>query len=529
MRKHKLIAMILAAVFVMSTTACQNKEEPNEPEPSPEEQQEQQDPAIQPPKMEDQANSVQADKMIQDLSVNLREAKSAGIHVDGQSSQIKIEITPQLLEEISGFLCQNYTLLKTPIDLSETREDEITLYATGEESTSFVEIYWRRNQNDEKEMIALIQEDGVVASYRYDYTTYRALSEVINQMQYENEVILTGKYIPVRSANPLDKLFEQDYTVSHVLQFDKNVLYCISAPSKEKPSYFEVIDTEAERSLISFAFDEEVVDVQKVQFDDFDYCIITNDAIHYRSSRNKNIKQDYPIPGAIKKELLEGTINQTRFDLDYINNVLVYISKEGVALSDRSGKRKDTLLSHSRLYELLDLIDDGDEESAPRYVSPKLMNDGKTIICPIWVPASSQGWAGVTIFNLSNGTYQDYIGTFEPQIQRFTYPDKQTMIVESANGFCKMDLPTREISRQKCEHAANEAIFSYDTKQILTYETNMNYEGQLYLQEKKDSHTQRILLNVKGDYFKIYGVTENYVLCGYSDIYGSRLVLISYS
>lgn len=533
----KLLVLLLAALMIVAAGACQQTQNPPEKEPEPVEEPKEEEPRPESPvelpapipEPTEQADLTEADKMIQRLGENLRNPSTAVIRTKDQDSQIKIEITEELLLEIGGFLCQNYTVLETPIEGTRELESNAMIYVAGPDNASFVQVFHRRNDQDEREMIAWVQEGEVVAQYRYDYETYGALMEVLEDNEYENEVTLSGEYKVVRTTYDLEGFSKKLYNIRHVTQFGDKVMYCFSAMESGRPSYFEVVDGPSGKSVQSFAYDNPILDVQKTKMEDYDFYILSRDSIQYCSSENPNLKLDFKLPTSIKNKLDPASVNEKRFDLDYINDELVYVSAEGVVLSDKNGKRQDLLLRNDRLYELLNLTNDGDADFAPRYAAPKLMDQGRKLVCPILVPGSQDGWAGVTVFDLTNGTFKDHIGVFEPMIQEFTYPDSVTMVAESANGFSKMDVTTGKITRTVKERSTNENVFSYDMQNFLTYTTDMNYNGELYLEHVDTPQTQRIMLEVKGDYFNIYGVTETYVLCGYSDSYGSRLILLPYA
>ena len=543
MKNKKLLTLLTVFALVLAVTACQTVQEaPEKPEPQTPEKPVPEETVVPPSpavpvspvmpepmtKPAEQAHGTEADQIIERLRDNLHYPTTAVIRTQGQDSQTKINITPELLEELAGFLCNNYTVVKTPMEGGADLESRASIYVAGEENASFVQIFWQLDENDEREMVAWIQEEDTVAQYRYDYSTYRALLEVLAENQYANTVELEGKFQYIRSAYELDELNPKTYNIHHALQFEDQLLYCLSASDGENMNYFEAVSTETGKSLYTFPFKGEIMDIRKTSLDNYDYCIITKDMIAYRSSKNQKVELDFTLPKAVSSNLYKGMEGQKLFDLDYINDELVYISNEGVVLSNKSGKRQDLLLSHDRLYEALELINDGDREFAPRYAAPKLLYNGKYLVCPILVPGSQDGWAGMTLFNLANGTYEDYIGSFEPMIQDFAYPDDETIVVKSAGGFSRMELPLKTIVSYGDETGTNEVQYSFDSERFVIYTTDMNYNGKMYVWNEETPQTHRMLLDVKGDYFTILDVTEDYILCGFSDSYGSCLLMVPY-
>ena len=113
MKKNKrVIAALLAGLLILSFAACRKEEaeQPQLPEEPVQEELPQEQPEVEAPKKE-QASLVDSNLMLSRLKDNLEAPLSTAARLKEDSS-VKTDLTPELLNEISGFLCQNFTVLR---------------------------------------------------------------------------------------------------------------------------------------------------------------------------------------------------------------------------------------------------------------------------------------------------------------------------------------------------------------------------------------------------------------------------------
>ena len=226
-------------------------------------------------------------------------------------------------------------------------------------------------------------------------------------------------------------------------------------------------------------------------------------------------------------------VDESLFDVDYIQDLLVYVSDQGVVLSNQSGKRNDLLLKHERLIELLNL--NAEEEKRPLaqekeeltayYAAPQLMNNGKIIVCPILLRGEVDQWVGCSVFNLMNGSFKDYVEEFD-HIDRFSYPDEQTILTLGEESYTTMDVLTREFSSQEWSSMTNETTFLCSRDRLLTWRKGIEYSNELLL-STPGTEAISLLLSAQGDRFMVHGATEDYALISWSDSQGDMMAVVS--
>lgn len=522
---------LLAGLLAFTLTACQQEEQAETiPEaPDTEEQPLERPQENQPPRKE-QAGLVDSNLMLSRLKENLLSPLSVIVRTTDDNG-VKVETPSELLEEIAGFLCQNFTVLRydAVVDLS----DSIYLQVTGDRNAYDVYITQWTDSENEIHTFVQVEEGGVMAQYIYDPTTYAALLEVLQIWEYENVVTLEGEaYQLLTSSEYLDGLKDGSYQLKQLLQFGDQLVFHLDARSLTG-SIFEVIDTKTGDTIQTIATTKKVLDVRSTDLDGHDFYFITEDSVSYRSSDDAGLKLDFSLPQTVQEKRKQN-LDQPLFDVDYINDELVYVSEEGVVLSNRAGKRNDLLLRHDRLIELLDL--NAEDEETPKtegqqqektavYVAPQLMNHGKLIVCPILLQGERDQWVGFSIFNLMNGTFKDYVTEFN-DIIGFSYPSEETLLVWGEDKYDSMNVLTREIVRKEWSSAANETQFLCDTEKLLLWRRLTNYNNQLLLRGIDTPEEETLLLQSVGDRFTVYGVTADYALIGWSDSQGDFMAVL---
>ena len=517
-RWKRALGALLATVCVLSLTACSQE---SEQEQLPNEEIEEQLPQQNVPdeKPLEQADPVVSDQMLHRLQSDLSAPLSAVVR-NGGNAAIKIELAEGLLEEIASFLCQNYKVLSASQQVDW--KDSVYLQIIGQERIHDVYVTQWINEEGQEQTFVQVEENGMKGQYVYDPTTFGALREVLAVWEYENKVSLEGSYQLLTSQEYLEGLQSGFYHMDQLLQYGNNLVLGLSTGEN---SIFEVIDADSGDTIQTITTDKPVLDVRGTDLDGYDFYLLTADSVHYRSSADAGLKLDFQIPQAVEERIAHRD-DLPMFDLDYINNELIYISEEGVVLSNQSGKRQDLLLPHQRLYSLL-LLDQEDAPSdvRPYYAAPQLMNSGRAVVCPILLEGESKQWVGFSIFNLMNGTSKDYI--FE-NIDSFRYPDDQHILMYDGQQMYEMDIITREIREQSWSSAVNESVWLSDMDQQLLWRKTMNYESVL-LNRSLTTLEETPLLQVQGDRFVVYGVTRDYALVGWSDCEGDCMALVNRS
>ena len=522
--QNRVIAALLAGVLLLNMTACAFPGDQQEVPEAEEPVEEAESKPSAPEKPKEQASLVDSDLMLGRLRKNLLSPLSARIR-SREDSSVKIELSTELLEEIAGFLCQNYQVLR--FDAEVDLRDSIYLQVIGENEIQDIYVTPWLTESGTEYTFVQVEEGNVMGQYVYDPTTYGALEELLAVWKYENTVSLDGNYQILTSQEYLEGLKSGQYRLDHLLQFEDRLLFVLDG-GKKGESHFEVVDTVSGDTIQTITMDKPVMDVRTTDLDGYDFYVLTEDSVHYRSSSDTGLKLDFQIPQAVQEKLLQG-LNYPMFDVDYINDELVYISSEGLVLSNQSGKRQDLLLRHDRLPELLSLSAEENPEWKAYYAAPQLMNGGRLIVCPILLQEEeTYRWAGFSIFNLMNGTGQDYLNEFD-SIDSFSYPDDQNLLVRSKSASAEMNVVSRQIVRREWAAASNETIFLHTPEQILIYRQGMNYESELLTASLDRQEEPVSLLRVEGDYFTVYGVTKDYALVGWSDSLGDFMAVVSCS
>lgn len=505
-------------------SACQAKEQPESPKvPSQPEQGGEELPL---PPQKEQAGLVDSNLMLNRLKENLEQPLSVQLRIHDDPS-LKIETNKDLLQEVAGFLCQNFTVLRytATVDLSNSIYMEIV----GAKETQQVYVTQWTDVEDGTHTFVQIEEGPLMGQYLYDQTTYPALLELLEGWEYDNVITLEGTYQPLSSTETLEQLKKDSSALNCFRQYGDSLL--IGLNQENGGTIFEVVDSSSGKSIQTIQTKSRALDVRGTTLDGYDFYILTEDSVHYRSCQDPDLKLDFTLPQSVKEQKMD-EMQQPLFDVDYIQDELVYISDAGVVLSNQSGKRNDLLLRHDRLISLLNLnseektetqaLDETPELTA-WYTAPQLMNDGKLIVCPIVVRGEKDQWAGFSIFNLMNGTYKDYIDEFD-EISGFTYPDETSLLVLGKNCYDKMNVISREIIHQEWNTANNEQSLLSSDHHLLIWRKGLNYNHQLVLCSMEGE--EQVLLHSSGDRFVLYGTAESWALFGWEDAKGSQLAFL---
>ncbi len=522
-RKNRVLAALLAGLMLLGMTACRIQKQPEEEEEQPVIQQPEEDePIITPQKPMEQASLVDSDLMLRRVKENLLSPLSAVIRCSSDIA-VKTELTDALLEEMAGFLCQNYTVLRE--DAQVNLKGSLYLQVTGKKDSQEIYITTRLNDEGVEETFVQIHEGDMRGQYVYDISTYGAIAEVLDFWQYDNKMSLSGSYRRVLSQQHLLDLRHNYYTISHLMQFEDRLLYVFDAGVDNSGSIVQIINAKKGAGVHNFTMDKPLLDVRNCQLDSYDFCVLTADSIHYRSSEDSEIKMDFQLPQTIKDKLLKN-VQQPLFDLNTVKDILVYASEEGIVLSNQAGKRNDLVLRNEHLPELLGIaVEEGEELPQAVYAAPQLMNEGKLIVAPI---LSDGKWVGFSIFNLMQGTSMDYVEQFQ-KIQSFSYPDGQTILIHGENSLSSMDVLSREITQQQWSCANNEVSFCYELPTIVTWRKGMYYGNEIVSRDLSGDFEEELWLNAAGDRFTVYGATTDYALVGWSDSNGDRLAVVDIS
>ena len=530
MKKNKrVIAALLAGLLILSFAACRKEEaeQPQLPEELVQEELPQEQPEVEAPKKE-QASLVDSNLMLSRLKDNLEAPLSTAARLKEDSS-VKIDLTPELLNEISGFLCQNFTVLRytAAVDLSNC----LYLQIIGDKEIHDVYVTQWTDSERETHTFVQVEEEGMMGQYIYDKTTYPAMMELLESWEYENTMTVSGEYQPLTTTEYLQGLQDGSYRLTQLYQYGDQLILELESDAMEG-CLFEFIDADSGDTVQTIALPKKALDVRSTSLEGYDFYIMTEDSIHYRSAEDFGLKLDFGLPQSVKDKLLKN-MDEPLFDVDYIQDLLVYVSDQGVVLSNQSGKRNDLLLKHERLVELLNL--NAEEEKRPLaqekeeltayYAAPQLMNNGKIIVCPILIRGEVDQWVGCSVFNLMNGSFKDYVEEFD-HIDRFSYPDEQTILTLGEESYTTMDVLTREFSSQEWSSKTNETTFLCSRDRLLTWRKGMEYSNELLL-STPDTEATSLLLSAQGDRFMVHGATEDYALISWSDSQGDMMAVVS--
>ena len=530
MKQYKrALSALLAGIMMLNLTACHQDFEESELPEVPEQEELPMDPhpEVNTPQKE-QASLVDSNLLLRRLQENLAAPLSTAARLKEDSS-VKTDLTPELLEEIGGFLCQNFTVLRytAAVDLS----DCLYLQIIGEKEIH--DIYVTQWVDSEKETHTFVQieEEGMMGQYIYDKTTYPAMMELLESWEYENIMSIEGNYQLLTQNEYTLGIQDGTYTLKRMLQYGEQLLLELDRAALEG-SLFEIIDIKTGKMVHTFAIPKKALDVRSTDLDGYDFYIMTEDSIYYRSCNDSALKLDFSIPQSVKEKQLKG-VAEPLFDVDYIQDLLVYVSEDGVVLSNQSGKKNSLLLRHERLTSLLNLNTEDDkqltgqekEELTAIYAAPQLMNNGKLIVCPIMLRGEVDKWVGFSIFNLMNGTYKDYVEEFDV-IDSFSYPNEETLLTCGKTSYKAMNVISREFSEQEWTHATNENAYLCSMDQLLIWRKGMEYRNEL-LMATLGEDTQKTVLHAQGDRFVVHGATENSVLISWSDSRGEAMALVN--
>ncbi len=522
---------LLAGLLLLSSACTPPEAPPVETPPEPPAEEENTIPGAEEPGLPEnpsmeQAGLVDSNLMLYRLEDNLLEPIAASLRLSQQDSSTLTQLTPALLEELAGFLCQNYTVLRETARVDLRGAIYMEIFGEKESHELYIQ-QWIDGEGKELTFLQ-VEENGIMGQYTYDPTTYDAIVEVLEGWQYENKVIVNGPYLPLTVQDYQNDLKSGRYDMNYFLQFEDKLLLGLSSRSSSH-GYFEIIDPALGQSVQTIELDKPVVDVRRTDLDGYDFYIMTADSIHVRSCTDPGLKLDFTIPQTVKDRLLN-LKKYPLFDLDYINDELVYATEEGIILSNQSGKRNDMVLRNEDLYPLLNLDHEEDEAVqetvTPLYVSPQLMNNGRFIVCPILLRGEVDSWVGFSIFNLMNGTSKNYVTEFN-HLTGIDYPNDTTITLYGSKAIYQMDVLTREISSQTWDCEVYDRPFFRGLSSMLLWRRTMDYGHQLLLQPLGEESTSlTTLLTIEGDRVQVYGMTEGYALLGWSDAEGDVMAVV---
>lgn len=467
----------------------------------------------------EQASLVDSDLMLHRLEDNLLDPVAAAIRLDQQDGSMKTQLNAALLEEVAGFLCQNYTVLRfnAQVDL----RGAIYMHVIGEKKVHEVYVQQWINGEGVEQTFVQVEEDGMMGQYVYDPSTYNALLEVLEGWQYENHVVLDGSYRKLRSEEQLERLNSRYYKLEYLLQYGENLLMGLQSANH---TVFESISTRTGRTRYSIEVEKPVLDVRNTSLEGYDYYIVTRDSVHYRSIDDTGLKLDFSIPQAVQEELLQRS-DLPLFDVDYVNDELVYASEEGIVLSNQAGKQQKLVLRNEQLYSLLSLDEEEQtlEDPVPVYAAPKLMNNGRMIVCPILLQGENDQWVGFSIVNLMNGTSKNSIFS---SMDSFCYPDDETIRVYNGKMIYEMNIYTLEVSEQGWDCEVNETPLIHDMNEMLLWRQTMDHKGELVSVPLAAPEQERSLMTIEGDRVQVHGKTEDYALISWSDGDGDSMAVV---
>ena len=524
-KKQRVLATLLAAAVAFGMTACKQQAEPTLPEEEipakPPVQQETVPDASEPGLPEEsiskeQASLVDSDLMLHRLEDNLLDPVAAAIRLNQKDSSMKTELNAALLQEVAGFLCQNYTVLRfnAQVDL----RGAVYMNIIGDKESHDVYVQQWINGDGEEKTFVQVEEGDMMGQYVYDPTTYGALLEVLNGWQYENTITVEGDYQLLDSMEQLERLKSGHYKMAYLQQYGEQLLFGVKSANH---GIFESINTGTGETLYSFQTEKPVLDVRKTSLEGYDYYVITKDSVHYRSIDDAGLKLEFSIPKSVQEKMLKRS-DLPLFDVDYVNDELVYVSEEGVILSNQAGKRNDLILRHEALYTLLNL--EAESEQIPVYAAPKLLYNGRMIVSPILLQGEKQQWVGFSIFNLMNGTSKDVL--FD-SMDSFMYPDDQTVRIYDGQKIYEMDIFTREVVEQQWSCAVNETAFVDDMQKMIFWRKTMDHKAELLTVSLSAPEQERCLLTVNGDNSELYGKAGDYALVGWSDGNGDFMAVVN--
>ena len=529
-RYQRVLAALLAGLLLLSFSACRKEEteQPELPQESVQEELPQVQPEVEAPQKE-QASLVDSNLLLRRLKDNLEAPLSTAARLK-EDSRVKTDLTPELLNEIGGFICQNFTVLRytAAVDLS----DCLYLQIIGEKEIHDVYVTQWTDSENETHTFVQVEEEGMMGQYIYDKTTYPAMMELLESWEYENVMTVSGEYLPLVSTEYLQGLQDGTYRLKQLLQYGERLILELESDSMEG-CLFVFIDVKTGETVHTVTLPKKALDIRSTSLDGYDFYIMTEDSIHYRSARDFGLKLDFGLPQSVKDKLIKD-MAVPLFDVDYIQDLLVYISDEGVVLSNQSGKRNDLLLRHDRLADLLNLNEEEKrptaqekEELTAYYAAPQLMNNGKIIVCPIMIRGEVDQWVGVSIFNLMNGSFKDYVEEFDA-ISGFSYPSEQILLAKGKQGYTAMDVIARSFSEAEWTSATNETVYLCGMDRLLTWRKGMEYSNEL-LFSALGSDENELLLSAQGDRFTVHGATEDYALISWSDSQGDMMAVVDYS
>ncbi len=527
-RYQRVFAALLAGLLILNLAAChKDEEEPELPEEPVQDELPQVQPEVEVPQKE-QAGLVDSNLMLSRLKENLEAPLYTEAHLR-EDSGVKINLTQELLNEIGGFLCQNFTVLRytAAVDLSNC----LHLQIIGQKEIHDVYVTQWTDTEKETHTFVQVEEEGMMGQYIYDQTTYPAMVELLESWEYENTMILSGDYQPLTSTEYLP---DSGYRIKQMLQHENRLILELEGDAL-RGSRFDFIDTDTGNTIHSVTLPKRTLDMRSTDLDGYDFYFMTEDSVHYRSADDFSLKLDLGLPQIIKDKLLKELkeIGEPLFDVDYIQDLVVYISHDGVVLSNQTGKRNSLLLPHERLIKLLNLDSDEEKQSGEKeeltayYTAPQLMNNGKLIVCPILLRGETDKWVGFSIFNLMNGTFKDYVEEFDT-INSFSCPDEQTLLTMGKQRYKAMDVIAREFSEQEWTSATNESVFFCSMDRLLTWRKGMEYSNELLI-SALGTEGEQLLLTAQGDNFMVHGATKDYALVGWSDSQGDVMAVVDYS
>ena len=202
MKKNKrILGVLMSVLLLLGMTACQIQKLPEEePEEPVIQQPEENEPVVVPQKPLEQAGLVDSDLMLRRVKENLLSPLSAIIRCDSDIA-VQTQLNAELLEEMAGFLCQNYKVLRK--DAQVSLHDSLYLQVIGEKESHDIYITTCFNDEGEEQTFVQVQEGDVMGQYVYDISTYGAIEEVLSYWQFENKVTLDGSYRRVISQQHL--------------------------------------------------------------------------------------------------------------------------------------------------------------------------------------------------------------------------------------------------------------------------------------------------------------------------------------
>lgn len=437
-------------------------------------------------------------------------------------SKLEVKVDEVLIEELASLFSDpepQYDVA-LPKNLSENDGRLLTVSAENGDVFHRLSIYGLDAKNKEYPggmLVSMENDDGQVYSYLYDKKTFSRLDDLLNKRTVGKTVSFQGNVTALRSRFDLARIHrDQGMETEEFLQFGNKILWRFSpqTDSYTQPSTVELLDTVSGQSLYSYTIPERVFYMERFSGEPgFDYRIVGESGIRYRSSVNGNQQTLWSLPSTVSLFAASAELSGT-YDLRY--GKLAYAGTDGLYIADADGQNRQPVAFYSALPAVMN---QGEGSGLPYYLNdPRILLDGKRLVASIVTPGTGEKRLGFSLTDLETMETDYILGVTASGPRGVSYLGERAMAVRDEDRVTLIDTETGEKGALPVKVPSGGEYYTNDCKAFLLWESiptsgDVPASSSVYTASSGNlADRTKKLFTTKGDTFYPVDITEEYLI-----------------